>query len=56
MKLLKCKNGAMLIFEADTETYWVVAEIYGRPVKLFAGAEDATATETFNNYAKEVIQ
>ena len=38
MKLLRCKNGAILLLDGETGAYWVVTEICGRPVRLFAGA------------------
>lgn len=52
MKLLKCKNGAMLLHDGETGAYWVVTEICGRPVKLFAGGTPDKANSTFRHYAK----
>lgn len=52
MKLLKCKNGAILLLDGETATYWVVTEICGNPTRLFAGATPEKAHNTFNYYAK----
>lgn len=52
MKLLKCKNGAMLIHEGDTGTYWVITQICGKPVRLFAGGTPEKANDTFKYYSK----
>lgn len=52
MNLLKCKNGAMLIHDGHTNTYWVVTEICGNPYRLFAGGTYEKGCNTFNYYAK----
>ena len=52
MNLLKCKDGAILLHDGETGAYWVVTEICGRPVKLFAGATPETANKTFIDYTK----
>lgn len=52
MNLLKCKNGAMLIHESETETYWVITQICGKPTRLFAGGTLDKANNTFRHYAK----
>ena len=53
MKLLKCKNGAILLHDGMTGAYWVVTEICGRPYKLFAGGTPEKANNTFKYYSKE---
>lgn len=53
MHLLKCKNGVVLMHEADTQTYWVIAPICDHAVRLFAGADIDEAKVTFRNYAKK---
>lgn len=55
MKLLKCKNGAILILDGETGAYWIVTEICGRPYRLFAGATPEGANKTFNYYAKGTL-
>lgn len=52
MTLLNCRNGALLIYEHDTETYWLVTEAYGKTIKLFAGDDPAKATKMFKTYTK----
>lgn len=51
MQLLKCENGVVLIHEADTQTYWVIAPICNHAVKLFAGADIDQAITTFKHYS-----
>ena len=53
MKLLKCKNGAMLMFDTSTEAYWLVTEICGTPSRLFAGGHYDKAIATFNYYSRK---
>ena len=50
--MLKCHNGALLVYERDTETYWLVTEAYGKVVRLFAGDDPAKANQMFHTYAK----
>lgn len=52
MKLLKCKNGAMLIHDGEAGAYWVIAEICGKPSRLFAGGTPEKADSTFNYYSR----
>ena len=52
MKLLKCKNGAILLHDCVTGAYWVVTLICGNPARLFAGGTPEKANNTFNYYAK----
>ena len=52
MKLLRCKNGAILLLDGETGAYWVVTEICCRPVRLFAGATPDKANNTFRHYSK----
>ena len=52
MKLLKCKNGAILILDSEAGAYWVITSICGNPTRLFAGGTLEKANNTFNYYAK----
>ena len=52
MKLLKCKNGAILMFDGETGAYWLVTSICGKPTRLFAGGTPEKANNTFKHYAK----
>ena len=56
MKLLKCRNGAILFLDGETGAYWVVTDICGSPAKLFAGATPEKANGTFTHYAKGTHQ
>ena len=53
MQLLKCKNGVVLMHEAETQTYWVIAPICEHAVKLFAGADIDKANNTFKYYSRK---
>ena len=53
INLLKCKNGAILLHDASTSTYWVIAPICGKATRLFAGADIEKANNTFKFYSRK---
>ena len=53
MNLLKCKAGCLLMFDTNTEAFWLVTQICGKPTRLFAGGSRDKADRTFDHYTKK---